>query len=319
MTAKLIYQHSFHDCEEFSQAMATRRHVTVSQISLKRFRCDLLLIEFDRIQVAYCTELSTPVRVVGSKGHNSLEFVFILQAGKQELFSHRVAVPQGMLFGFDPTREANLIAPENVKLCIVQVRQELFELCTQIMERTDLDIRFLKSNYVLAPELAIGVHAYLNELYCLAVHHSTFLKSPDSERLLFEDFLPQLIDSMPPFPAKSSRTLCTPYRFDLVKQADEYMHANLQSSITLLDLCKVLNTSKRPLNYGFQEVFGISPMAYLKVLRLQNVRRQLQTADPATTVIADIAHQFGFWSLGHFSRDYKTMFGESPSETLNRK
>lgn len=299
--------------------MAVRRQTTITQISLQSFRCDLLLIQFDRIQVAYCTELSVPVRVVGGKEHDSLEFAFILQPGRQELFSHRFAVTKGTIFGFDSTREVNLIVPENIIFCIVQIQRSAFELCTQIMERSDLDNGFLKTNYVLAPDLAIGVHAYLKELYCLAIHHSSFLKSLDSERILLEDFLPQLVDAFPPFPSKPSKALCTPRRFDLIKQADDYMHANLQKSITLMDLCKALNTSKRPLNYGFHEVFGLSPMAYLKALRLKSVRRQLQIADPTTTVINNIAHQFGFWSLGHFSRDYKKMFGESPSETLRRK
>lgn len=319
MSAKLIFQHSFRNCEQFSQAMAARRQTIVTQIGLQSFRCDLLLIEFDRIQVAYCTDLSVPVRVVGSKGHDALEFVFILQAGQQEMFSHRTAVSQGVIFGFDPNREANMIVPTDIRLCIVQIKQEAFEFCTQIMERQDLDTHFLKANYVVAPDRAIGVHAYLQELYCLATRHSSFLKAPDSERILFEDFVPQLVDALPSFSSKSSQALCTPRRFDLVQQADEYMHANLQQSITLLDLSKALNTSKRPLNYGFQEVFGVSPMAYLKALRLRTVRRHLQTADPTTTMISNIAQQFGFWSLGHFSRDYKTMFGESPSETLGRK
>jgi hypothetical protein len=68
--------------------------------------------------------------------------------------------------------------------------------------------------------------------------------------------------------------------------------------------------------YGFREVYGSSPMAYLKTLRLYAVRTQLQQAEATTTAIAEIAKRFGFRSLGHFSRDYKTMFGELPSETL---
>jgi transcriptional regulator GlxA family with amidase domain len=62
----------------------------------------------------------------------------------------------------------------------------------------------------------------------------------------------------------------------------------------------------------------IRQRAYLKTLRLQAVRTQLQLAEPATTAIAEIANRFGFQSLGHFSRDYKTMFGELPSETLKQ-
>jgi AraC family ethanolamine operon transcriptional activator len=58
-------------------------------------------------------------------------------------------------------------------------------------------------------------------------------------------------------------------------------------------------------------------MEYLKVQRLQGVRRALQVADLETSSVAAIAQRFGFWSAGHFARDYKIMFGELPSTTLS--
>jgi AraC family ethanolamine operon transcriptional activator len=57
-------------------------------------------------------------------------------------------------------------------------------------------------------------------------------------------------------------------------------------------------------------------MAYLKLLRLIAVRHQLSQADPRQVTVTEIASHFGFWSSGHFSRDYKNLFGELPSVTL---
>jgi AraC family ethanolamine operon transcriptional activator len=34
--------------------------------------------------------------------------------------------------------------------------------------------------------------------------------------------------------------------------------------------------------------------------------------------VKDAVEAYGFWHLSRFSRDYKTMFGELPSETLRR-
>jgi AraC family ethanolamine operon transcriptional activator len=59
-------------------------------------------------------------------------------------------------------------------------------------------------------------------------------------------------------------------------------------------------------------------MAFLKTLRLQKVRQILKAAEPEATTIAKVANSCGFWSLNHFSRDYKTMFGETPTATLKR-
>jgi AraC family transcriptional regulator, ethanolamine operon transcriptional activator len=34
------------------------------------------------------------------------------------------------------------------------------------------------------------------------------------------------------------------------------------------------------------------------------------------TRIIGVATDWGFWHMGHFARDYRAMFGESPSRTL---
>jgi AraC family transcriptional regulator, ethanolamine operon transcriptional activator len=151
----------------------------------------------------------------------------------------------------------------------------------------------------------------------IALYHPEYL-SADQSLSILDDFLPLLIDSIPQASPSLDSALRSPRWFGLVKQAEEYLQAHLAAPITLMSLCKALNTSERPLSYGFQEVFGVSPMAYLKALRLQAVRTQLQLTDPAAIAIAEIAHRFRFNSLGHFSRDYKTMFGELPSDTLKQ-
>ncbi|NES89128.1 MAG: AraC family transcriptional regulator [Okeania sp. SIO2B9] len=48
------------------------------------------------------------------------------------------------------------------------------------------------------------------------------------------------------------------------------------------------------------------------------MRQRLKVSDPENSTITTLAGQFGFWSAGHFARDYKAMFGELPSETLQK-
>jgi AraC family ethanolamine operon transcriptional activator len=88
--------------------------------------------------------------------------------------------------------------------------------------------------------------------------------------------------------------------------------------LTLTDLCQALGTSSRALCYGFQEIFGTTPIAYLKLLRLQGANRALKATESNPETVTEIATQFGFYHLGYFARDYKQMFGELPSETLKR-
>ncbi|MCU0526054.1 MAG: helix-turn-helix domain-containing protein [Elainella sp. Prado103] len=105
-------------------------------------------------------------------------------------------------------------------------------------------------------------------------------------------------------------------RHQLVKQAEVLILANLNRPLTIHDLCAQLHVSERTLRYSFQEYFGMSPIAYLKVQRLNGLRRQLLASTAHQTTVTDVAIQWGFWHMGQLAKDYKKMFGESPSETL---
>ena len=94
------------------------------------------------------------------------------------------------------------------------------------------------------------------------------------------------------------------------------MEANLHRPVTLKDICQAVFASRRSLIYGFEDIFGMGPMSYLKMLRLNGVRRALLVADPQFNKVQDIASDWGFWHRGHFCQDYKEMFGQTPLKTL---
>jgi len=87
------------------------------------------------------------------------------------------------------------------------------------------------------------------------------------------------------------------------------------SQFTLSDLAVVAGISSRQLQHLFRERFGMSPMAYVRQLRLDGVRRDLQRAVDGTKV-GDVAFRWGFNHLGRFAQHYARKFGESPSQTL---
>jgi len=105
----------------------------------------------------------------------------------------------------------------------------------------------------------------------------------------------------------------------LVQQAEQYMMEHLDHTLSIDMLCAVLYVSRRTLYNAFREVVEVGPMTYLKHQRMKQVHHQLEQAHPLETTVFDTAYQCGFWHMGHFSRDYKRMFGESPSDTLKRE
>jgi AraC-like DNA-binding protein len=100
-----------------------------------------------------------------------------------------------------------------------------------------------------------------------------------------------------------------------VRLVEEYIEANWRAPLDIETLAAVTGGSTRSIFKAFKEARGVSPMAFVKRVRLENARRTLQQLDETISVI-DVASQCGFLSPGHFARDYRMAFGELPSETL---
>lgn len=100
-----------------------------------------------------------------------------------------------------------------------------------------------------------------------------------------------------------------------VKQAEAYMLDHADDRLTLETLCAITGVSRRTLYGGFRQYRGVSPMAYLKNIRLERARRDLLAAHAGARV-TDIALHWGFTQLGRFSVEYRERYGESPSDTL---
>jgi len=105
------------------------------------------------------------------------------------------------------------------------------------------------------------------------------------------------------------------YRRLAVGRAREYICANITEPIRLAELCKQSGLQARTLEYGFQEIMGMSPLAYVKLLRLHNARKQLRSTIVLMRSVSEIALDCGFWHLSQFASDYKYVFGENPSVT----
>ena len=88
-------------------------------------------------------------------------------------------------------------------------------------------------------------------------------------------------------------------------------------AVYLHEVCTALNVSAQTLRRCCEEHLGMSPIYYLWLHRMNLARQDLQQRHPQATVTA-VAMNFGFWHLGRFAGEYRSLFGESPSETLRR-
>ena len=102
--------------------------------------------------------------------------------------------------------------------------------------------------------------------------------------------------------------------FHAVDQAIRYMEQNLESDITVDDLCKTLNLSKSTFKHIFKEVTGRPPIRYLIDLRITRAKQLIREENLNMT---QIAASLGFHSVHYFSRYFKKATGLSPTQYAN--
>lgn len=103
-----------------------------------------------------------------------------------------------------------------------------------------------------------------------------------------------------------------------VRRACEYMHGHAYEGICLDDIARAACVSPRTLEVSFRRAHQQTPLAYLRTLRLDRVRQELQAAarqcQPVS--VTELALQHGFAHMGRFAAYYKQRFGCAPSATL---
>jgi len=104
----------------------------------------------------------------------------------------------------------------------------------------------------------------------------------------------------------------------IMARLEEIGEAHPHEPLTLAELCAALGVNARTLRLITHEIVGMGPTQYLRMHRLNHVRRRLAAADPRTASVGDIAGTFGFWESGRFAAVYRATFGETPLETLRR-
>jgi len=102
-----------------------------------------------------------------------------------------------------------------------------------------------------------------------------------------------------------------------VRLVEDYIRAHPEQPITIEQLTEMAGVSGRTLYSGFQKFRGVSPMRYLRDVRMERVRSDLLDPSQARSV-TELATRWGFFQLGRFATEYRKRYGECPGDTLRR-
>ncbi|MFE0698700.1 AraC family transcriptional regulator [Streptomyces sp. NPDC058872] len=101
-----------------------------------------------------------------------------------------------------------------------------------------------------------------------------------------------------------------------VKRAMDAVREHPEHPFTTTELAALSRVSVRRLQESFREYVGMSPMAYVREVRLDRVHEELRRAAPDEAAVSEVAWRWGFAHQGRFAARYREKFGESPSRTL---
>jgi AraC-like DNA-binding protein len=103
---------------------------------------------------------------------------------------------------------------------------------------------------------------------------------------------------------------------EIIARLEYLLAANKDRPLYLTEICATTGVSERTLRVCCHEHLGMGPLRYLWLRRMHLARAALIHADPANASVTSIATSHGFWELGRFAVEYRTLFGESPSLSL---
>ena len=240
----------------------------------------------------------------------------LIEEGMDEVTTPDGVVQQDDILCFPSGRELSAVSRAGFKGYSLTISDALFnevaESCgTQVEASIGTEQQVLRCSHSNMNTLRHVLRRTSRSLAQIKTSENSSEKIRDLEFNLIRRLLLAITDSRP-----ADRLKLTHRKQIVLQRARDYIEANADKPITVLELAKASGSCMRTLEYVFRDYFDVTPKAYLKSRRLVAVRHELLLSLPSKPSINEIANRWGFWHMSQFATDYRRFFGELPSETL---
>jgi transcriptional regulator GlxA family with amidase domain len=103
-----------------------------------------------------------------------------------------------------------------------------------------------------------------------------------------------------------------------VRRAEEFMRANVSTPLSIADIAQAAGCSVRALQMAFDRFRGITPMAALRRIRLEEARTAI-LRDGRTESIVRTAADHGFSNPSRFAQLFRRTYGVYPSQAVRAR
>lgn len=220
-------------------------------------------------------------------------------------------IDSGVVTMFRPGDEHEAFHDVNALYAVVTLSEEVLEreavrhglsLSPNVFRRTGIHPQ------LLAPTHLASISA------CLARVHGDDPADLGSAALadIVAAFIGHFVRQPAPLPALTLRQ-----RQKIVELTRTHIDQNLDGRLDIESLARLAGVSRRTLARAFEETLGEPPQSYIGRMRLHRIRADLLASGEQVTVAA-VSNRWGISELGRMAARYRSLFGESPSQTQAR-
>ncbi len=265
--------------------------------------------------ILYRESFDSRLQVQGLTPAGMFGFTIPLQLGPRSNYWHAPYSASGLPASMPGAVDALVDAGQThliVLISLERLREMLPEYCV-----SDLECAASRRLLPVAPEDAHRLGHWLLEVLDEALQRPQLLDHDRTVRSLEDELVQRVVAACRPLcavrlqPDRSLRRRGLERALDLLRAADP-------GTLTVPELCRLAGVSQRTLEYAFRDNFALTAQGFLRLQRFHTARRSLATSGSSDTTVADVAHKLGFFRFGRFAGEYRSLFGELPSQTLAR-
>jgi AraC family ethanolamine operon transcriptional activator len=207
----------------------------------------------------------------------------------------------------------------NLTFVVAAFNKETFSRDIERLTGQEVPHEWLVSKASPTDPLALNRYAQgLNNIINIIRQNPEILVKQNALRMLGDIILRLLFEALSITTSCAEKKSGQSHRLLGVRRVIDSLHKFCDDEFpTISELCHIANLSERSLQLAFKEYLGVTPIRYLRLVRLNGVRRDLLTAHPKKERVVDVALNWGFIELGRFAGEYRQLFQELPSTTLN--
>jgi len=309
ITSKPIRLPSVDALEESSQAMGW--DIEYKQLRKGSFTCTSQSVDSD--EASCVTEIYTNKLLVRSTPPSGCVAFFLPQLSEGSVKISGSELSLGDFILLTPGAEVDTVIDGKMKNQSVFMQKERFD---EIMLRLIPNANYRSMDDAMMSQV---YRAPTQKLQWLFESFERLRQSPEHNQEDFSNLLSSLIlcfaDSTQLVGHQKINRKAATYA---VKKAVTYIDGHYHSTISMENLCSYVGIGVRTLQRYFLEQLDMTPLHYIRAKRMKSARHDLTKADPRQHTVTHIATKNGYSHLGRFAKEYKSFFGESPSQTLGQ-